>query len=175
MILPIVTYGDSILRKETTNINQMTDDLKIFINNMFETLHNSQGVGLSANQVDKSINLFIVDFEIGGEKFKEVFINSKIIEYSNKQTHYNEGCLSIPGIKEDVLRPECITISYYDLDFNHHLKIFDGIIARVIQHEYDHTKGIVFIDNIDSINRSMLTYKLKKIINKKVSTNYKIK
>lgn len=175
MILPIITYGDSVLRKKTIKIHKMTDELNKFIDDMFETLNNADGVGLSANQVNVSIDLFIVNIKIEDDELNEVFINPTITDYSDDKSYYKEGCLSFPHLQEEVQRSNKITIEYLDRNFNHHRKEFDGLIARVIQHEYDHTKGIVFIDKINPIKRKMIAGRVKDIINRKVHTNYKIK
>lgn len=175
MILPIVTYGDSVLRKKTSKIHKLTDELNLFISDMFDTLKNANGVGLSANQVDNPIDLFIVDVKIYDNQLSEVFINSIITEYSDDKSYYNEGCLSFPDLQEEILRPNSITIEYLDKNFKHNKKQFNGLIARIIQHEYDHTKGIVFIDKSNPLKRKMIASKIKNIINKKFYTNYKIK
>lgn len=175
MILPIVTYDDSVLRRNTTNIDKKTPELDIFINDMFDTLYKSEGVGLSANQVDQSLNMFIVHFKTDDINFKDVFINPKILDYSDDISNSMEGCLSFPGLQENVSRSNKITITYFDKDFKMQLKDFEGIIARIIQHEYDHTKGILFIDKINPLIRKMINSKLKNISNKKVFTPYKIK
>ena len=175
MVLPIITYGNSILRRKSIDVHVKTDELDILINNMFETIQHADGVGLAANQVDSPLNLFIVNFKNGDDELKEVFINSKITNYSDEKSFYKEGCLSFPTLQEEVLRSDSITIDYLDKDFNHQIKEFNGLFARVIQHEYDHVNGVVFIDKINPLKRKMLSGKLKSIVNKKLFTNYKIK
>lgn len=175
MILPIVIYGDSVLRKKTIKIHKITDELNMFIDDMFDTLKSANGVGLSANQVDNPINLFIIDVKTEDFEIKEVFINPIITDYSDDKSYYNEGCLSFPQLQEEIQRSNTITIEYLDRNFNHHRKEYNGIIARIIQHEYDHTNGIVFIDKINPLKRKMIAGKVKYIINRKVHTDYKIK
>ena len=175
MILPIVTYGDTILRKKCHDVLEMNSDISSLIDNMFDTLKNSKGVGLSANQVDKLYNIFIIDYNDNGEFFKGVFINPKITFYSNDKNIHKEGCLSLPSLYEDVNRSNIIKIEYYDNNFNKKVDDFNGDLARIIQHEYDHLNGNFFIDKINPLKRKMINSKLKMIFNKKIKVNYLIK
>jgi len=165
MILPIKKYGNSVLRKKSINTSKDYPKLEELINDMFDTLENSKGIGLSAHQVGLNLNLFIVDttFLDIDEKFKKVFINSKITNESGEEVLIEEGCLSFPDIFESVYRKPNIKISYYDENFDSHDEDFDGIIARIIQHEYDHINGILLIDRISPIKKHILRKKLKKI------------
>ena len=157
MILPIISFGSPILRKKCTTINEDYPDLKKLISNMWETMYNAKGVGLAAPQINKNISLFIVDttpFHDEDEQIKplkQVFINAKIIKEEGEEWSFNEGCLSIPEIREDINRNSIIKIEYLDDKFQKYIKKYDGIIARVIQHEYDHINGILFTDKINVI------------------------
>ena len=193
MILPIVAYGDSVLRKAGVEITKDYPDLKTLIDNLYETMRNALGVGLAAPQVGKSIRLFIVEtkpfaeVEEGEEpeyseaemeqlnNFKRTFINAKIIEESGEEWVFNEGCLSIPKIREDVLRKPKIRIQYYDEKFIFHDETFEGLIARVVQHEYDHIEGKLFTDKISPLRRRMIQGKLNDIIKGKVQIGYKMR
>ena len=179
MILPIYTYGNVVLRKKSyRDITNKSKDLSILIDNMFETLHNSDGVGLAAPQVGESISLFIIDYKNSSmepDGIKKIFINSEIIEYSDNNDYFIEGCLSLPGIDEEVKRSNSIEIKYLDENFVEHIDEYDDILARIIQHEYDHTRGILFIDRLSSIKRKMLNKKIKLILKKKFYVNYKTK
>lgn len=181
MILPIVAYGDPVLKKETEEIDQDYPFLQDLIDNMFETMYNAEGVGLAAPQIGKSIRLFVVDaspFEEEEPKlkdFKKVFINPIILEEEGKVWNFNEGCLSIPGIREDVSRQPKITIEYYDRDFNLVEETYDGLAARVIQHEYDHIEGILFTDLINPLKRRLLKSKLNNISKGNVRVSYRMK
>ncbi|MAC94730.1 MAG: peptide deformylase [Flavobacteriales bacterium] len=181
MILPIVAYGDPVLKKEAEEIDQDYPFLQDLIDNMFETMYNAEGVGLAAPQIGKSIRLFVVDaspFEEEEPKlkdFKKVFINPIILEEEGKAWNFNEGCLSIPGIREDVSRQPKITIEYYDRDFNLVEETYDGLAARVIQHEYDHIEGILFTDLINPLKRRLLKSKLNNISKGNVRVSYRMK
>lgn len=181
MILPIYTYGNPVLRKEATNIDKDYPGLNELINNMFETMHQADGVGLAAPQVGLPIRLFVVDLAALKEDdpelsaFKAVMINPEILEESEEETEYSEGCLSIPGISEKVIRPEWIKIKYLDALFQEHTEEFDGFKARVIQHEYDHLEGSLFTDHINPLRRQMLKTKLTNITKGKTQCSYKIK
>lgn len=193
MILPIVLYGDPVLRKVAEDIAPDYPNLKQLIADMFETMYNAKGVGLAAPQVGKAIRLFIVDTspfaevdedddeepeftkeelaELDG--FKKVFINARILEEEGEAWKFNEGCLSIPRIREDVSRKEEITIEYFDENFKKYVETYDGLRARVIQHEYDHIEGKLFTDRISAIRRKLIAGKLKDISSGKVSADYK--
>jgi peptide deformylase len=181
MILPIVAYGDPVLRKVGVEISPDYPDLKQLIDNMFDTMERSRGVGLAAPQIGKAIRLFIIDStkmydEDESEKgFCEVFINAKIIDEVGKEWRFEEGCLSIPTIREDVSRMSDITIQYYDRDFKFHEKSFNDLTARVIQHEYDHIEGKLFIDYLPPLKKTLLKGKLEKISKGLVDVNYKMK
>ncbi len=190
MILPIVAYGDPILKKECEEIGDDYPKLKEFIANMFETMYNAQGVGLAAPQIGKSIRLFIVDAapfaEIeegeeldpmaeGLENFKKVFINPIIEGESGEDWGFNEGCLSIPKIREEVSRKEKIHITYYDENWELKDEEYSGYAARIIQHEYDHVDGILFTDHLSTLKRKLLAKKLQNISKGEVEVDYKMK
>lgn len=181
MILPIVAYGDPVLKKEAVEIDQDYPFLDELIDNMFETMYNAEGVGLAAPQIGKSIRLFIVDAspfedeEPALKDFKKVFINPIIVEEEGKSWSFNEGCLSIPSIREDVSRQPKITIEYYDRDFNLVEETFDGLAARVVQHEYDHVDGILFTDRINPLKRRLLKSRLNNISKGNVRVAYRMK
>lgn len=192
MVLPIVVYGDPVLRKICTEIEKDDPGLNALIADMFETMYNARGVGLAAPQVGKPVRLFVVDTapftesdddedddEFTPEEkkelqsFKRVFINAQIVEEEGEQWKFNEGCLSIPKIREDVLRQPQITIEYFDENWKKHREQFDGLIARVIQHEYDHIEGRLFTDRISPFKRKMISGKLNDIANGKIGADYK--
>jgi peptide deformylase len=179
MILPIYTFGNPVLRKEAENIDKNYSGLNELIDNMFETMHEADGVGLAAPQVGLGIRLFIVDLDALKDddpelaSFKAVMINPEILEESEEETEYSEGCLSIPGISEKVIRPEWIKIKYFDQQFQEHIDEFDGFKARVIQHEYDHLEGSLFTDHINPLRRQMLKTKLTNITRGKAQCSYK--
>ncbi len=181
MILPIVAYGSPILRKTAVNISPDYPDLQNLINNMWETLYASSGVGLAAPQIDHSIRLFVIDaspYSIEDPQvasFKEVFINAQIIEKKGETLPFNEGCLSLPDIREDVTRFSEIRIKYLDENFQPHDKILYGIAARVVQHEYDHLDGKLFIDYLNNLKKIMLKSKLSDISKGKINVSYKMK
>lgn len=189
MILPIVAYGDPVLKREGAEIDENYPNLLKLIEDMFETMYAASGVGLAAPQIGKSIRLFIVDASpfaneddeeidekaVGLENFKKVFINPIIEEENGEDWAFQEGCLSIPGIREDVYRQEKINISYYDENFKFHEEEFTGYAARVIQHEYDHVDGILFTDHLPPLKKRLLTKKLKNISKGDVPVDYKMK
>lgn len=189
MILPIVAYGDPVLKKTAIEIDQSYPDLLLLIDNMFETMYKAKGVGLAAPQIGKSIRLFIVDGspfadEEGDEPdpkaegivdFKKVFINPIIIDETGDEWAFNEGCLSIPKIREDVYRPETIHITYYDENWNYHEESFNGYAARIIQHEYDHIEGVLFTDHLSVLKRKLLQKRLTNISKGIVDIDYKMK
>jgi len=178
MILPIHLYGDPILRKQGIFIKEKSKELDTLVDNMYDTLKASEGVGLAAHQVGKPYKLFIVDFltsalESGG--LKEVFINPEILEFSEEQEYFEEGCLSLPGILEEVKRPIKIKVKYLDRDFNIREKEFTGFLARVIQHEFDHTDGKFFTDKLSPLKKKLISGKLSLILKRKIQVNYKHK
>ncbi len=188
MILPIVAYGAHILRKEAKNITPDYDNLNALIEDMWETMYSSNGVGLAAPQINKNIRLFVMDSaqifdnleedELGkypdGPGIKKVFINAIIKEYTGEEWLYNEGCLSIPKIREDIVRPQTIVIEYLDENFLPHTETFNGITARIIQHEYDHIQGKLFIDYLKPLKRKLLQSKLTDISKGKMKVDYKM-
>ena len=196
MILPIVAYGDPVLRKVAQEIPKDYPNLDEVISNMFDTMYNAIGVGLAAPQIGKSIRLFIIETKPFAERdedddedddeftpaeraelegFKLVFINAKIVSEDGDEWKFNEGCLSIPKIREDVFRAESIRIKYYDEHFEFHDKHYDGLIARVILHEYDHIEGKLFTDRINPLRRRLLQGKLNDISKGKVDVGYKMR
>lgn len=181
MILPIYVYGQPVLRKVAVDIDKNYEGLADFIANMWETMYKSDGVGLAAPQVGKSIRLFVIDAEPFSEDdpslkdFKKAFINAHIIERSEEEEAFTEGCLSLPNIREEVFRPSKIRIQYYDENWQYHDEYFEGVRARIVQHEYDHLDGIMFVDHLSSIRRRLLTGKLNAISKGKVDVAYKIK
>ncbi len=188
MKFPILAYGHPNLRKVAKEISPDYPDLQKLIDDMFEAMYESNGVGLAAPQIDKSIRLFVIDAgpfaELDEEmteaqkkqlKGRRVFINAEILEESGKEWTFTEGCLSIPGINEDVTRYEKIKIKYLDRDFKEHIEEIDGILARVIQHEYDHLEGILFTDHLSSFKKRLLKRKLENISKGKVNVDYRMK
>lgn len=181
MILPVVAYGSPVLRNECKNIDKDSPEIKELIANMFETMYSADGVGLAAPQIGKELRLFIVDassFKDDDptlEGFKKVFINPKIIEETGDEWPFKEGCLSIPGIRENVSRQETVKLSYLDENFNSVEEEFSGFAARVIQHEYDHIEGVLFIDKINAMKRRMIRGKLQDITKGKVKVGYRMK
>jgi peptide deformylase len=195
MVLPVVVYGDPVLRKMSVDIDKNYEGLDALIANMFETMYAANGVGIAAPQIGKAIRLFVVDAspfaEVDEEdeeedklskkeiaflkNFKRVFINAKIIEEKGDEWKFNEGCLSIPKIREDVLRKQTLTIEYYDEHFKKHTETFEGLAARVVQHEYDHIEGKLFTDRISPFKRKLISGKLADISKGKFSADYKTK
>ncbi|MEO8960643.1 MAG: peptide deformylase [Ginsengibacter sp.] len=188
MVLSIVAYGNPVLRKVGLEITPEYPGLATMIEDMWETMYNSKGVGLAAPQVDKNIRLFVMDsVQIienleedekdnypGDPGYKGVFINAKIKEVAGVDWPYNEGCLSIPKIREDILRKEKVTIHFYDENFEERIETFIGITARVILHEYDHIDGKLFIDYLKPLKKSLLKRKLNDISKGKVSVDYRM-
>lgn len=184
MILPITAYGDPTLRKVGTTISSDYPNLEGLIEDMFETMYNAHGVGLAAPQIGLPIRLFVIDAtaydddeeDIPDHKgFKKVFINAQLLEEDGKEWPFNEGCLSIPEIREDVNRKESIRIAYYDEYFNKHEEEYSGIIARIIQHEYDHIEGKLFVDKISPIKKRLIAKKLDAITKGLIRPDYKMK
>lgn len=188
MILPVVAYGHPVLRKECDDIDENYPNLKELIADMWETLYHSNGVGLAAPQINKPIRLFLVESKqlaesaaedpenepYKGEAIKQVFINAEIVETGGKAWKFNEGCLSIPKVREDISRDETVTINYLDENFVEHEKTFDGMTARIILHEYDHIDGVLFIDYLSTLRRKMLKGKLNDISKGKTSVDYRM-
>ena len=188
MILPIVAYGDPVLKKRASEISKETPRLKETIANMYESMYGAHGVGLAAPQVGLSIRLFLLDtspfaeaegYSLEEQKqlksFKRTFINAKIIEEFGEEWSFNEGCLSIPNVREEVLRRSEIRIEYQDENFKKHIESFDGLIARVIQHEYDHIEGVLFTDKVSSLKKRLLKGKLTNISKGKTSVDYRMR
>ncbi|MBS1646596.1 MAG: peptide deformylase [Bacteroidetes bacterium] len=198
MILPVVVYGDPVLRKTALAIEKSHEGLHDLIANMFETMYHANGVGIAAPQIGKSIRLFVIDAspfagsddedeeDEEAEKlskkektflksFKRVFINAQIISEEGNEWVFNEGCLSIPKIREDVTRKPNITIEYYDQNFEKHTETLSGLAARVVQHEYDHIEGKLFTDRISAFRRKLLAGKLNNIAKGIFSADYKTK
>ncbi|MBA5793729.1 peptide deformylase [Flavobacterium sp. xlx-214] len=188
MILSIVGYGDPVLRKKCEEITPEYPQLQELISNMYETMDHAYGVGLAAPQIGLPIRLFVVstkpfseDEDLSKEEqeflanFSSTFINAKILNEEGKEWAFNEGCLSIPGVREDVYRKPNITIEYYDENFTKHTKDFSGYAARVIQHEYDHIEGILFTDKISTLKKKLNTKRLNNIMEGKVFPDYKMK
>jgi len=188
MILPIYAYGDPVLRKVGVDIDKDYENLSQLIENMQETMVNANGIGLAAPQIGKSIRLFIVNtspFEKDEDlddkereflaNFNKVFINAKILKEEGDEWVFNEGCLSIPDITEDVFRQEKITIEYVDENFEKHIDVLDGLAARVVQHEYDHIEGILFTDKISSLKKRLIKKRLENISKGKINPSYRMK
>ena len=188
MILPIVAYGDAVLRKKAKEIPEDYPNLRELTENMFETMYKASGVGLAGPQVGLPIRIFVIDATPFAEDedltpmerkqlegFKKVFINAKIEKEEGKEWPFNEGCLSIPDIREDIQRKPKITITYQDLEFNSYTETYDGLAARIIQHEYDHIEGVLFTDKLSSLKKRLLKSRLEKISKGKVSVDYKMR
>jgi len=178
MIYPIIMYGDPVLRQRAREIEKGTD-VKQLIEDMFETMHNANGIGLAAPQIGKSIRLFVVDGTILDDEpnmvdFKKVFINPIMLEENGSPWEYEEGCLSIPNIREKISRLEKVRLRYYDVDWNLVEEQYDGLKARVIQHEYDHIEGKMFVDYLTPLRKRLLKGKLADISKGKVDTEYRI-
>lgn len=177
MKLPIVAYGDPVLKKLGEEIDEDYPELKKLIADMFETMYHANGVGLAAPQIGLPIRLFIVDFkdDEDTEGYKKVFINAKIIEETGEDWTFNEGCLSIPDIRENISRKPNIKINYLDADFIEHTEELDGMPARVVQHEYDHIEGKLFTDRVSVLRKAMLKGKLDNISKGIVDIDYKMR
>lgn len=181
MIYPVTVYGDQVLRKKAVPIEKDHEGLAQIIQNLWETMYQSDGVGLAAPQVGMSIRIFVVDATSGADEepelkdFKKTFINPEIIATSGVEWVMNEGCLSLPEIREDVKRPDEVRIKYLDENFEPHEDVFKGYAGRIIQHEYDHLEGILFIDHLSPLRKRLLKGKLKNIATGKVQPHYRIK
>ena len=188
MVLPIIAYGNPVLRKVGIPITTEYPHLKTLIDNMWETMYNSNGVGLAAPQINHAIRLFIIDSGQvikgleedekdsfpGDEGYKGVFINAEIVEENGEEWPYNEGCLSIPKIREDILRKETVTLHFMDEHFIEHTQTFVGVTARIILHEYDHIEGKLFIDYLKPLKKNLLKRKLNDISTGKIQVDYKM-
>tara|TARA_R110001592_G_scaffold322_7_gene1885 strand:- start:324 stop:914 length:591 start_codon:yes stop_codon:yes gene_type:complete len=187
MILPIIAYGDPVLRKVGTEIDKEYPELATLIANMKETMYNASGVGLAAPQIGLAIRLFIIDASPFAEDedltnedratlktFNRVFINAKITKEEGEEWSFNEGCLSIPDVREDVSRQPKVTIEYQDEDFKTHTAILEGLAARVFQHEYDHIEGILFTDKLSTLKKRLLKKRLENISKGKINADYRM-
>lgn len=188
MILPIVAYGDPVLKKKAVEIDKDYPKLEALIANMYETMYGASGVGLAAPQIGLAIRMFLVDTSPFAEdedfsdeeraqlkEFKKTFINPIILEEEGDEWAFNEGCLSIPDVREDVFRQPKIKIQYQDEEFNTHVEEYDGLIARVIQHEYDHIEGVLFTDKLSSFKKRLLKGKLQNISKGKIRVDYRMR
>ena len=188
MILPIYGYGEAVLRKVCVDIPQDYPNLTETLSNMYETMYNASGVGLAAPQVGLAIRIFIIDTtpfadsdDVSKEEaaqlqdFKQTFINAKIVKEEGEIWGFNEGCLSIPDVREDVFRHETITIEYFDENFVKKTESYNGLIARVIQHEYDHIEGILFTDHLSMLKKKLVGKKLQNIMEGKARPDYRMK
>ena len=188
MMLPIVAYGEPVLRKQCKDISKTYPNLDALLENMYETMYGASGVGLAAPQIGLPIRVFLVDASPFADKdqmdaqeftqvegFKKTFINPTILEEKGEEFAFNEGCLSIPDVREDVYRKPDITIEYYDENFTKHTQNYTGIIARIIQHEYDHIQGILFTDKLSSLKKRILKGRLTSISKGKTTVDYRMR
>lgn len=188
MILPIIAYGDPVLRKVGTDLPKEHPKLKELIENMWETMYNANGVGLAAPQIGLPVRLFLVDTtpfskdeDLSEEDqkkldgFKKVFINAYIEEETGEEWPFSEGCLSIPDIHEDIKRKDTVTITYVDENFKEYTETYDGLLARVIQHEYDHIEGILFTDKLSPLKKRLLKSRLNNISKGKIRADYRMR
>jgi peptide deformylase len=188
MILPIVAYGDPVLRKVSIAIDADYPNLEKLITNMKETMYNASGVGLAAPQIGKAIRLFLIDASPFAEdedisekdravlkSFNRVFINAQILEEEGEEWVFNEGCLSIPDVREDVFRQPKITIEYQDEEFKKHTETLEGLAARVFQHEYDHIEGVLFTDKLSTLKKRIIKKKLENISKGKITADYRMR
>ncbi|MDG2372484.1 MAG: peptide deformylase [Flavobacteriaceae bacterium] len=188
MILPILAYGNPVLKKKAKEVSKNFEGLNDVIENMWATMYNANGVGLAAPQIGFSKRLFIIDTSPFADdesmndvdlnrikSFKKVFINPTLTDETGNEWDFNEGCLSIPDVRADIKRSDTILIKYFDQEFNQHQDSYNGIIARVIQHEYDHIEGILFTDKLSPLKRKLLKGKLLNISKGKIETDYKMK
>ena len=180
MVLPITAYGHPTLRKVAEEIDKDYPDLQQLVSDMYETMYATHGVGLAAPQVNLPIRLMVMDATPYSEEdpaakdFKRVLINPKIVEESGEEWTFNEGCLSIPDIREDVVRKPSIRIQYYDEDWQFHDEVYNGVMGRIIQHEYDHLEGVLFVDRISSIRKMLLKRKLADISKGEIDVDFKM-
>lgn len=181
MVLPIYLYGHPVLRKVAKDIDKNFDGFDKFMENMWETMYKTDGIGLAAPQIGKSIRVFVIDADPLSEDypeakdFKTAFINAQIVNESGEEWSFNEGCLSVPNIREDVKRKPKLEIHYYDENWEYHEDTFEGAMARVIQHEYDHLEGKIFTDRLSPIRRRLLKSKLTSISKGNTDVKYKIR
>lgn len=179
MIYPIIAYGDPVLKKKAVNIEKGSIDVKKLSEDMFETMYQANGVGLAAPQIGKSLRMFVVDASPMQEDedalaFKRVFINPEILEENGAEWPFEEGCLSIPGIREQIIRNEKLKIRYFDEEWQEKEEVLEDIFARVVQHEYDHIEGILFTDHLTAFKKRLLKGKLASISKGNVSADYRM-
>lgn len=179
--LPIVTYNDPLLRNKAESVDELNEEINVLIVDMFETMYNSHGVGLAAPQVGKSIQLFVIDADTMTEELDDepdvgamVFINPQIVKTEGEIIKMEEGCLSIPDVRDEVSRHDLITITYRNRHFEEKTEEFSGWVSRVIQHEYDHLKGVLFLDHLSSFRRRFHRFALKKIDSGKLEVDYPV-
>lgn len=180
MIYPVIAYGDPVLKRPAEPVAKEHPELQKLIDDMFETMYNANGVGIAAPQIGKSIRLFIVDGsafedEPDMENFKQTYINPQLLEADGEPWAYEEGCLSIPNVRQDVNRPERIRIKYFDRDWKAQEDVLEGLKARIVQHEFDHIEGILFTDHLTTFKKRLLKGKLSNISKGKVDVDYKMK
>ena len=188
MILPIVAYGDAVLKKKAEFIDKDYPELDTLISNMYDTMYGAHGVGLAAPQIGLPVRIFLVDTEPFADdesyseaereqlkSFKKTFINAEILEEEGDEWAFNEGCLSIPDVREDVFRQPKVTVKYQDEQFNTYTETYDGLIARVIQHEYDHIEGVLFTDKLSSFKKRLIKGKLSNISKGNIRVDYKMR
>ncbi len=177
MIFPIVLYGDPILKKKANKVDYKDESIEALIGSLFETMYAAQGVGLASPQIGRSLRVFVIDSTPMEEdnSLRQAFVNPEIIEKEGEPWIFEEGCLSIPGLREEITRKPVVHVRYYDENWELHKKTFDGMIARIIQHEYDHIEGILFTDHLTSFKKRLLKGKLTNISKGKTDTEYRIK
>ena len=188
MVLPIVAYGNPVLKKKGQDVDPLAEDVQELIDNMWDTMYNASGVGLAAPQVGKSWRIFIIDpspFSADNslseeekkelQSLKQTFINPKILDEDGNEWNFEEGCLSIPDVREDVFRKPEIKIAFQDSEGNTHEKHFSGVAARVIQHEYDHIEGVLFTDKLSGLKKRLIKGKLNAIAKGKIEVDYRMK
>ncbi|WP_320052326.1 peptide deformylase [uncultured Acetobacteroides sp.] len=181
MILPIFVYGSPVLKKVAENIDPSYEGLDTFLKDLWETMYHADGVGLAAPQVGKSVRVFVIDGSGFAEddpkleNFKKAFINPQILERSGEPWPFNEGCLSLPGVREDVYREATVKIKYQDENFVEYTEVYGGIAARIIQHEYDHLDGLLFVDRLSPLRKKLVKGKLAAMAKGKYSADYKSK
>lgn len=180
MILPVVAYGHPVLKKVAGDVTPDYPELKQFVADLWETMYKTDGVGLAAPQVNRSVRIFVIDASAFAEKypetdnFRKTFINPYIYKEEGEEWSFNEGCLSFPGLREDIMRKPVVYIRYVDEDFVQHDERYEGVIARIIQHEYDHIEGVVFVDRISTLKKMLIKGKLNDISKGNVDVDYKM-
>lgn len=178
MIYPILSYGNPVLKQEAEDIDQDYEGLQTLIDDMFETMYASEGVGLAAPQIGKGIRLFVIDpvnIDENLANLKRVFINPEVVRLNGDEWDYEEGCLSLPHIREKICRPDQVLINYLDRNFQEQEELFSGIAGRIVQHEYDHIEGILFTDHLSPLKRRMLKKRLEAISKGDVDVSYSMR